>query len=386
MSDARDGVCKRWPSGRTPHRSETIRGMVNKKRQRKPRNRQVGGRVTASRRTTTPSPPSVRAQIPRPSVTEFTRIISVPVFATGEAGPPSGSQGDYQVMLVLGVPGVSSVATEMDFEAVLRSGDSLLQGTGRKVQLSASPTDPPSEFLISANRHRRLDRVEVTVSAKSFAEAEQTAHDLVMPLLSQMAVDADAAVEVKATVIIETATQNRQMGAVLIGSVKPAPEFAQVLTPELRPLVAAYREGLNCNSPAYQALAFYKIVEGVESFSKRERRKAQQQGKPVPADPLAALMPDTRADVPDGPPWSKERFDKYLGRTFQDVKDSFTDVIRNAVAHLTPGTDLRVPDFMDDVEQCREAVPILRYMARELIRAEIARGPQWGGPPSAGNP
>jgi hypothetical protein len=54
------------------------------------------------------------------------------------------------------------------------------------------------------------------------------------------------------------------------------------------------------------------------------------------------------------------------------VYDSMRDTIRNAVAHLVPGEELRVPDYFDDVERCRQAVPVLRYIARRLIEAELA--------------
>lgn len=318
---------------------------------------------------------AARAQLPRPSVTEYSRVTVVPVFPAGEAGTPAGSPGDYRVTFVLGIPGVSSVTDEIDPEKVVRSGDSLLAGTGCRVQLVPAPTGPAEEFVISANRHGRLDRVEVTVQADDRFSAEREAHDRVMPQLSRMAVEADVAVEVKATVITELSTQITMMGADLIGAVKPAPEFSGVSTPEQRPLLAAYREGLNCNAPSYQALAFYKIIEGAETFWKKTSRQAARKGDPAPPDPLAGLMPASLADLPEGPPWSKDRFAPYLGKNYGEVRDAFKDVIRNAVAHLTPGLELRVPDYIEDVEKCREAVPILRYIARELILQQLHANP-----------
>jgi hypothetical protein len=79
-----------------------------------------------------------RAQLPRPRVTEFNAVTVVPVFPGGEAGPPSGSPGPYDIVFVLGVPGVSSVTTSLDFESILAGGDSLLQGSGRQVDLESS--------------------------------------------------------------------------------------------------------------------------------------------------------------------------------------------------------------------------------------------------------
>jgi hypothetical protein len=196
-----------------------------------------------------------------------------------------------------------------------------------------------------------------------------------MPVLSRMAFEADVPVEVKGTVIKELTTSIVQMGAVLIGMIKDAPEFSDVLTPELRPFVAAYREGLNCNSPSYQALAFYKILEGAKAFQTKRERAAIKARDAAPPDPMAELMPARLEDVPDAAPWSRDQFAPYLGKSFQDVKDTLDDVIRNAVAHLTPGRDLRVPDYMQDVEKCREVVPVLRYIARRLIVGEIAHTP-----------
>jgi len=147
--------------------------------------------------------------------------------------------------------------------------------------------------------------------------------------------------------------------------------------------VAAYREGLNCNAPSYQALAFYKIIEGVETFARKQRRTAERKSQPVPPDPLARLMPATLAAVPAGPAWSQDRFKPFLGKSFQDVKNAHQDVIRNAVAHLTPGRELRIPDYMDDIEKCREAAPILRYIARELILESLASNPDQPEPPPA---
>jgi hypothetical protein len=56
-------------------------------------------------------------------------VKAVPTFLAGEAGPPSGSPGDYKVTFVLGVPVVSSAATEIDPEKMVKSGNSLLAGT-----------------------------------------------------------------------------------------------------------------------------------------------------------------------------------------------------------------------------------------------------------------
>jgi len=47
---------------------------------------------------------ATHAQIARPRVTEHNEITVVPVFPVGQAGPPSGSPGAYDVVFVLAYP------------------------------------------------------------------------------------------------------------------------------------------------------------------------------------------------------------------------------------------------------------------------------------------
>jgi hypothetical protein len=48
------------------------------------------------------------------------------------------------------------------------------------------------------------------------------------------------------------------------------------------------------------------------------------------------------------------------------------DTIRNAVAHISPGMDLRIADYAADIRACRDITPVLRYIARDLIQEELA--------------
>lgn len=41
------------------------------------------------------------------------------------------------------------------------------------------------------------------------------------------------------------------------------------------------------------------------------------------------------------------------------------------MAHLQPGATLVIVDRLEDVETCRKAVPVLRYVARRIIDGEI---------------
>jgi hypothetical protein len=322
-------------------------------------------------------------QLPRPRVTEFTAITVVPV-VPGRADKPSGVPGPYDIVLVLGVPGVSSVTTSLDFDAVVTGGDSLLQGSGLHVQLESSEGQSLHTARIVPNKRGRLAQVRLTVTADDFSAAEREAFDAVMPTLSRIAFEADTPLEVTAILLTERATQTRRLGVTLVGAVQPAPEIAEPTTPELRMFLATYREGLNGNSPLYQALSFYKIVEGITKLYTNRVRAAKKRGAAEPADPTVRRIPADRRDLAGMTEWARDNFTPYLGSNYAEIRDSMTKTIRNAVAHMSPGMDLRIADYAADIQACRDITPVLRYIARDLIQEEL-RGLAGAGP-SASSP
>jgi hypothetical protein len=86
------------------------------------------------------APEQIGVELPRPEVTEFNHFVIVPVRGEDEPpGGPQGTPGQYRVVFVLGVPGVSSVASDIDIASLEASGDSLiLSRDGAEVDLKAS--------------------------------------------------------------------------------------------------------------------------------------------------------------------------------------------------------------------------------------------------------
>jgi hypothetical protein len=338
----------------------------------KARQRRRGTTVrTESRKATSVS-------IPRPRVTEYNEITVVPTFPGVEPGPPSGSPGSYEVVFVLGVPGVNGVATRLDFDAMLAEGDSLLQGSGLQMDIQSPDGRSPYTARVIPHSHGRLAQVRLTVTADDFYIAEKQAFDVVMSVLSRIAFEADAPVEVTGILLTEQATKTRRFGATIAGAIQPAPELTGDITTELRPFLAAYREGLNSNSPLYQALSFYKVIEGVTKFHTKRVRAARRNATTVPADPMAKQVPSDSRDLADMTDWARANFMPYLGKNFDEIRRAVEHTIRDAIAHITPGLDLRIADYAADIWACREVVPVLRYMARELIRNELAWVPSSG--------
>lgn len=271
-------------------------------------------------------------------MTEFAAVAVAPVLP-GTADKPAGSQGLYDIAFVLGVPGVSSVTTSLDFDAIAAGGDSLLQGSGLHVQLESSDGHSLHAARIVPNRSGRLAQIRLTVTADDFSSAENEAFDAVMPTLSRIAFQADTPLEVTAISLTERATQTRQLRTTLVGAVHPAPEIAETTTPELRMFLAAYREGLNGNSPLYQALSFYKILEGATKFHTNRVRAAKKRGEAAPADPMARQIPVDPDGLADVTMWSRGNFTPYLGKSFAEIRDAVTDTIRHEELASLSGAD-----------------------------------------------
>jgi len=136
--------------------------------------------------------------------------------------------------------------------------------------------------------------------------------------------------------------------------------------------LAAYREGLNGNSPLYQVLSFYKVIEGATKFHKNRVRAANKRREAAPADPMERQLPADPEDLADVAVWSRDNFVPYLGKSYAEINDAVAVTIRNAVAHISPNMDLRIADYAADIQACRTITPVLRYVARDLIHEEMA--------------
>ena len=87
---------------------------------------------------------------------------------------------------------------------------------------------------------------------------------------------------------------------------------------------------------------------------------------------MARQLPTDPKDLADVAEWSRDNFAPYLGKSFADIRDAVTRTIRSAAVHISPKMDLRVADYAADVQACRAIVPVLRYVARDLIHGELA--------------
>ena len=191
-----------------------------------------------------------------------------------------------------------------------------------------------------------------------------------MALLSELCFSHDVAIDVSGYDILEEATGSRLGTTGMVGKIKllSLPTISIEATHEQahRRLLAAYREGMNATNVLYQALNFSKVLEGClklhnEATARVEPEKARRELMRIPAS--ASQIPVAQEFL--------EQFGPFLGWKFTRVLDHFRPMIRNAIAHLDPEQDVLDVDHFDDIQRCEKAIPVLRFMARTWMNAEL---------------
>jgi hypothetical protein len=352
--------------------------MVSRKSQRRKADAAARTTRAAQRDRPTPEgeksiigPPALNGQVARQRLTGFKTYITVPSFSNGEVGPPEGGRGMYDVIVALGVPGRDMYLVDVDFGAAMASGDSQIGFQAGDLTVTISGTGQYISVTLHQNTEGRLAQIRLSVDADCFLAAERFTHDIVMPLISRIAFETNTALDVRTTVVTERRTGIQSISGTVLGSPAVLESIEGAMTPELRPFLASYREGLTVNSVPYQALAFWKVVEGVSTFHVNRARKKGASQTSIPG-PDEHRLPPRLEDLLDQDDWTRDCFAPYLGETFGEMKTEMEKPIRDAIAHIVPRLDFHSADVYDDLHACRSVVPVLRYMARVLIEAEIA--------------
>jgi hypothetical protein len=291
---------------------------------------------------------------------------------------PSGGPNTYTVTYVLSLPGKEVYRDHLDFDALLHSGDSLLAVPPPAVRLDIQivGAENPVHITVYANDRGRMARVGMRIDAQNFDAAQRTAHNWISPVLSWWSVRDDVAIDVAGVHMVEERTDVTRWFGGMLGQAKMlAPHIGHVSRAEHRPLFASYREGLAATNPFYQALCFYRIIEGVNKLRNVRRSAVIAAGQEY-RGPDERIPPDECA-FPGGPFSERSSFDPYYGKKFTKVIDEMRGMLRNAVAHLDPAGDSLVADDYDDVGKAAQAIPVLAYIARQMLRNEVNSDPEY---------
>lgn len=290
---------------------------------------------------------------------------------------PTGSPGRYRLTFVLAVPGRTVVQDEVNFAKLLRDGDSLLEVPAGTKELRASLRDKDGReqsAVTHVNASRRLRDIELEIHADSFIQATSLGHDLVSQLLSRWAFLHDVAITTSAVQIVEAATQTFLWRLLVVGAVKEFSDTSGDSSAEHQALLSAYREGISSTEPLWQVLSLFRVAEGVLQMRNARRAAALAAGE-VPAEPSERVPAVVNSLGPANDLGLADSLRPHAGRKFTAVLDDLRPVLRNAIAHLDPDSSPLSQDRWEDLAKVEQALPGLRWIARQLLDAELQGTP-----------
>jgi hypothetical protein len=190
-----------------------------------------------------------------------------------------------------------------------------------------------------------------SIPAADAQDARTKVYRALASSLSNIAVQLDMPFSVYQSDMIELATGNRFVSIMSPHLERPM-EIAPTATmsDEFRSLAALYREALNSNTPDFQFLCYYKILEGIRKRRNQLIAEAKSSGNPIPR-PSAQIVPsDEERFIPwlnaiygVGRPWDFIMLQSIFvpearGRKFNQLIDDYFRPVRDRIAHAVLDT------------------------------------------------
>jgi hypothetical protein len=314
--------------------------------------------------------------------------------------PPGGAAGLYEVVFILKRPGFPLVGErQVSFSSGL-SGDSHLAicqpaftppggPEADRILIKSVGDDGNFEFVGTANRRGFLGKLtSVPIRASSRFHAEEIAFRALAPSLSEFSLQLDIPLE-----IAQIETKDLSTESCHVTFTVPFPDVPMVVAslsktqPDFRGVASLYREALNSNSPVYQFLCLFKIVEALKARRKKLQRDAKRGGAeytPPPTEELPTSYAEIRAWL-DGlfyvrPPWDLTVLNSAVppevrGKPFDEVFTETLNPLRVNVAHALfedAGPELTIScDDLLDTRKIAKLVPLTKCIARRMLKTDF---------------
>lgn len=308
--------------------------------------------------------------------------------------PPTGTSGFYRVVCTLGKPGAAEVEEGQVLSSDKLSGASYIrvlkhehsdQRENFAVRFELTAAVGALECIGYINKYGCLAKIAAhRVQADTFSQAEAIFTDALKRWLSSTSIALDVPVELASVHTIELKTGNHQLehfAPVHEQSWAAIPRFQN--SPEYAFYASLYREGTNSNSPVYEFLCFFKVLEGL--FARRERLNQElvarggtprhfRERLPFVYDDAVAFLKLLFRDVT----WNKEIIDtifirEVAGKRLSGILKEKMRPLRNGVAHGVFGASELTVDVDAElhVREVRRWLPITKVLVRYLLREEF---------------
>lgn len=313
-------------------------------------------------------------------------------------GGPAGLPGQYKAVFTFSRPGFS-LLPEMEYSfADGLQGDSHLAITkpahsepnspdADQVRIYARTPDANFVFTGYPNAKGFLAKIELaSFDASHFGDATLKAYRALASGLSNISVYLDIPLHIYQMDITELRTNSVKMS--LLGAHTEIPLSmipTDVMTEEFRRYASLYREALNSNSPNYQFLCYYKIIEGIRKRQERLVLEAKARGETIATRPRLIIPIEAEDQIkwlnsifPVRQTWDSTALElifpaKSLGKKVNKIIDGELDSIRNKIAHtvLRSGEPTISIDEGLDMDLVTGWLPLGKCIARLLIKTEF---------------
>ncbi len=311
---------------------------------------------------------------------------------------PGGGKGKYKVSFVLSKPNYAPLdENHISFDIDKINGDShLFIGNPEDLRIELSAKLPEGDYFFwgFANNKGYLSKIEIEeVEALNFNDAFVKTYNALCPILSRISVLMDIPLNIYNYTIIELSTHNHLSSLSLPYTNKTPPVLNNSpKNKDFEKFASLYREALNSNSPNYQYLCFYKIIEGLrkireERFKKENQRIILTGKKPIRPKEVIPLDKSEQkqwlswlfgrqnwSDMVLGQIFSQE----VVGRKINDLinPSKKLDMVRNKIAHTILRDESEETFSIDDglhIQAVHAWLPLCKCLALYLLKKEFPR-------------
>ncbi len=312
-------------------------------------------------------------------------------------GGPTGLPGRYQVTLALARPGFPPAPEGNVNGGGSIEGDSHLaiakpayydpqKGDVTKVIIYTQTEDGALSLVGLPNRKGFLGTLTASVHAGCVDDARTKVTRAAASALSSISAQLDVPLWIYQTDVVELRTGNRSMS--MLG---PYYELPMRIAPratlpkDFRIYASFYREALISNTPVFQFLCLFKIIEGLRVRRERFIQEAVAAGQ-TPTRPLKEIIPASKAEFV---PWLLPLFHvnrewdemalreifipEALGQKINRLIDDHLRPVRHRVAHgaLDEGQPVLSADDVMDLREIYKWLPLTKCIVRRMLKNEF---------------
>lgn len=309
---------------------------------------------------------------------------------------PQGQPGQYEVVFTLSRPGFS---LQPEYNASFAAG---LKGTSHiaicrpahtvadpgidRIRLDAIVDSERLVFVGYPDAGGFLSRLVGRCQAHDFSDAHRKAFRAIAPMLSNWSLQLDTPLFIYQVDLTELASGARRM--TFNPPFQTSPLMLRpdaVLGPEFRGYASLYREALSSNSPIYQYLCYFKIIESVRKRRERLGGEARARGETFMRPP--EVFPSNSDELTEWlnalftlrpPTWDEMVVGTLLmpetaGKKFGTIIERELIPLRTSIAHaLFETAELSLSlDSYETHEKVNRFLPATKCMARRMLKNDF---------------